>query len=229
MFGAALRFGLLASVKAVSLALWSFSCEWVGRRPRRPFRGIRLALLLNHTSLFEPIYLGVLPLSFLGDIARRGVIPGADITYRRPLLGRFLQALVPTPVAITRRRDASWDRFLAAIRPGAMVLMAPEGRMMRRGGFDKHGKPMTVRGGVADVLERLEGGNLLLIYCEGLHHIQAPGEGFPRLFERARARLEVLPIAQYKKALGHGTTGFRERVIADLEARRDRHCPWGAT
>jgi hypothetical protein len=34
-----------------------------------------------------------------------------------------------------------------------MVLMAPEGRMKRADGLDAHGQPMTVRGGIADILE----------------------------------------------------------------------------
>ena len=98
--------------------------------------------------------------------------------------------------------------------------------MKRPGGLDKHGRPMTVRAGIVDVLERLQEGNMLLAYAEGLHHIQIPGQGFPRLFRRARIRFEVVPIAEYKKTLGFGSDGVRKRVVRDLEQRRDRHCPW---
>jgi hypothetical protein len=129
-------------------------------------------------------------------------------------------------VSVTRSRDRSWRDFLSRIDESAVVLISPEGRMKRRDGLDKHGRPMTLRGGIVDVLELKNEGTMLLVYSEGLHHVQAPGEGLPRLFVRVRARLEEVPIAAYKAAMGHGTPEFRANVVADLEKRRDRHCPW---
>ncbi|MBI3552331.1 MAG: hypothetical protein HY077_07420 [Elusimicrobia bacterium] len=224
--GSVARFLLLAGIKAVSRAFYAFDWEWVGRRPPHPFRDVRIGILLNHTSLFEPILLGFLPFGFLWEVAKRGLMPGADITMSRPIAGKLFSFMVADAVSITRARDASWRNFTSRITEDAVVVMSPEGRMKRRTGLDKFGKPMSVRGGIGDVLDRKTEGTMLIIYSEGLHHLQAPGEGFPNLFQRVRARLEEVPIERYKKALGHGTHDFRANVMADLDRRRDLHCPW---
>jgi hypothetical protein len=187
---------------------------------------VRVSILLNHTSLFEPILLGVSPFSYLWDIAAYGLIPGADSTLNRPIVGRFFKALAPDVVSLTRVRDKTWRDFLSRLGPRTVVLMAPEGRMMRRGGLDKHGQPMSVRGGIVDVLGGVESGRMLIVYSGGLHHVHAPGDAFPRLFLRVRVRFEEVDIPVYKEQLGAGTPGFRERVIADLERRRALHCRW---
>jgi hypothetical protein len=223
---AAVRFLILLGIKILSLCFFRFEVGWVGRRPAHPFRGVRLGVLLNHTSLFEPILSAVFPLSWLWAIARHGLLPGADATLDRPIAGRFFKLLASDTVSVTRSRDSSWTRFLSRVSERSVVLISPEGRMRRPTGLDKHGRPMTLRGGIVDVLELKNEGTMLLVYSEGLHHVQAPGEGLPRLFVRVRARLEEIPIAAYKAAMGHGTPKFRANVIADLERRRDRHCPW---
>ena len=220
------RFILLCAIKAASLLCFRFSSEWVGERPAEPFRHARVGVLLNHTSLFEPILVALFPLGWLWRVARHGLMPGADVTLDRPIAGRLIKLMVPKAVTVTRARDRTWTEFLSHVTEENVVLISPEGRMKRRGGLDKHGKPMTLRGGIVEVLERKSEGTMLLVYSEGLHHVQAPGEGFPRLFKLVRARLEEIPVERYKKAMGHGTPEFRANVIADLAARRDRHCPW---
>lgn len=224
-----IRFLLLGAIKLLSLAFYRFELEWVGVRPSVPFRSARVGVLLNHTSLFEPILAGSFPWHWLWAISRRGLLPGADVTLDRPVAGRVIKLMVPKAVTVTRSRDRTWTEFLSHITEEDVVLISPEGRMKRRTGLDKHGKPMTLRGGIVDVLERKSEGTILLVYSEGLHHVQAPGEGFPRLFKRVRARLEELPIAAYKTAMGHGTPDFRANVLADLARRRDLHCPWKET
>lgn len=220
------RFFLLLAIKAASRIFFRFESEWVGAPPAAPFRDARVGVLLNHTSLFEPILVALFPVGWLWRVARYGVMPGADATLDRPLAGRLFKSLVPRAVSVTRSRDRTWDAFLSHVGEEAVVLISPEGRMKRRSGLDKHGKPMTLRGGIVDVLERKASGTMLLVYSEGLHHVQAPGEGMPKLFKRVRARLEEVPLAEYRRAMGHGTPEFRANVLADLERRRDRHCPW---
>jgi hypothetical protein len=116
---------------------------------------------------------------------------------------------------------------LSHIDPDAMLALLPEGRMMRANGLDAAGQPMTVRGGIADILESIGSGRMLLAYSGGLHHVQVPGERFPRLFKTIRMRLEVADIAAYRAALlaAAGPRGFKRAVIADLERRRDLFCP----
>lgn len=229
-----LRFLILAAVKALSRLFFRFDSGWVaphGEKARRPpeWDEVRVAILLNHTSLFEPIFLGLAPASFLWAVARHGLLPGADSTLDRPLVGRFFKTLAPDVVALTRTRDQTWRDFLSRLGPRTLVIMAPEGRMKRSSGLDKRGQPMTVRGGIADVLDGVVAGRMLIVYSGGLHHVHAPGDTFPRLFKTVRARLELVDIPSYKKELGCGRAGFAERVIADLEGRRARHCPTGFT
>jgi hypothetical protein len=221
-----IRFSALVTVKVLSRIFFSFSVFWIGEKPKRAFQEIRLAALLNHTSLFEPLFLGVLPFHALWRIARRGVIPGADITLNRPFAGGFYKLIVPKAVTITRKRDESWDEFLNVVEPDSLILIAPEGRMKRPTGLDKEGKEMNVRGGIADLLCRMEAGYLLLVYSGGLHHIQVPGQRFPRLFQKVRVGFEVLDIARYKADLERlrPQLPFRTALIQDLEERRDRYC-----
>lgn len=220
------RFLLLAGVKALSLAFFRFRVEWVGKRPRRPFRDSRVVILLNHTSLMEPVFLALPPLGWLWTAARSGLMPGADSTLNRPLVGRFFKWMVPDAVSVTRNRDHTWRDFLSRIKGDKIIVMSPEGRMKRRNGLDKHGRPMTMRGGISEVLERIDEGTMVILYSGGLHHIQAPGEGWPKPFQEVRARLEELSIPAYKAELGHGAPEFRANLMADLEKRRDRHCAW---
>jgi hypothetical protein len=108
-----------------------------------------------------------------------------------------------------------------------MVVILPEGRMKRANGLDSEGKPMTVRGGIADLLETMGEGRMLIAYSGGLHHVHAPGEKYPRLFKTIRMRLEVVDIGRYRTAClaEGGHRGFRRAVVADLERRRDLNCP----
>ena len=106
-----------------------------------------------------------------------------------------------------------------------MVVIAPEGRMKRETGLDLHGKPMTVRGGVADIMLAIEHGRMLLAYSGGLHHVQIPGK-IPNLFERVQMRIENLEISDYvaEQMAKGGADEFKKNVIRDLEGRRDNYC-----
>jgi len=99
--------------------------------------------------------------------------------------------------------------------------------MKRANGLDSEGKPMTVRGGIADILESIGEGRMILAYSGGLHHVQIPGERFPRLFRTIRMRLELVDIGAYRREIlaAAGREGFRRAVVADLERRRDLYCP----
>ena len=86
---------------------------------------------------------------------------------------------------------------------------------------------MTIRGGIADILEALDEGLMALVYSGGLHHIQAPGELVPRPLRQVWARIELVDITAYKQSLG-GTddmAAFRSAVIKDLTRRRNEYCP----
>ena len=68
---------------------------------------------------------------------------------------------------------------------------------------------------------------MLLVYSGGLHHIQAPGDRLPKLFQTIDSRMELLDIATYCRQRKEESDGksFKTCVISDLERRRDTHCP----
>lgn len=224
-----LVFLLLLWVKALARIFYRIDMRWIGEVPPEPWRHIRLVVLLNHTSLYEPLFAGGAPNHFLWRIARHGVVPVAQKTAVRPLVGRFYRLIAHRVIPITRERDETWEALLRHVEPDAMIALLPEGRMMRSTGLDVEGRPMTVRGGIADVLEALGSGRMLLAYSGGLHHVQAPGERLPRAWRTIHMRLEVVEIAAYRAELlaRAGPQSFKRAVIEDLERRRDLYCPVG--
>ena len=220
-----LTFCLLVTVKAASRLVYRYDIAWIGRPAPELWSHLRLVAILNHTSLYEWLWIGFVPLRFLWRIARHGVIPAAEKTLRRPMIGLFFKLIARHVVSVTRQRDHTWRAVLDRIGEDSMVLLAPEGRMKRADGLDAHGQPMTVRGGIADILEAIGHGSMLIAYSGGLHHVQIPGQLVPRLFQTLRMRLEVLDIADYRAALGgDDPEDFKRTVKLDLERRRDLHC-----
>ncbi len=143
------------------------------------------------------------------------------------MVGAFFEMLGKHVVAITRERDSTWRAVLQRIDPDSMVLLAPEGRMKRPNGLDSQGQPMTVRGGIADILDAIPAGPMLLAYSGGLHHVQAPGERLPRPFRKIRIAIERVDIAEYRAARmaeAGSEAGFKRAVVNDLNRRRDLHC-----
>ncbi|MCE2421854.1 MAG: hypothetical protein J4G03_00825 [Gemmatimonadetes bacterium] len=226
---ALLVFTVLMAVKLTSRCLYRVQLEWLPGSPRT-WSDVRIAALLNHTTLFEPILLGAVPASFLWRVAARGVIPIADKTMERPVVGRIFRFIASEVAVVSREADDTWDQVLEQIRdPDAVLAFCPEGRMKRRDGLDSRGNPMTVRGGIADVIRVKPRGRLLLAYSGGLHHIHAPGDRLPRVFRRAWLGVEVVDLREYRDRMmtQHGEDGFKWAVIEDLTRRRDIHCAAG--
>ena len=217
---------MLTWLKFVSKVFYRFDFSFIGPTPPDPWANIRLVIFLNHTSLFEPIFLGVVPNSFIWRLAAHGVVPAADKTTDRPLVGMVFKFVAHHVIAITRQRDDTWFQVLQKIDPDSMVVIAPEGRMKRANGLDLHGKPMTVRGGVADILHAVKSGRMLIAYSGGLHHVQIPGQ-WPRPFKTVALRVENLEIADYiaEMIARGGEAEFKKTVMKDLDARRDQFAP----
>lgn len=218
-------FSMLLALKYLSKIFYRYDFAWVGDVPPNPWKGIRLVAFLNHTSLFEPVFLGGVPNSFIWRIAAHGVVPAADKTTGRPLVGLIFKFVAHHVIAITRERDHTWFQVLNKIDPQSMVIIAPEGRMKRRNGLDVNGNPMTVRGGIADILLAVKEGRMLCAYSGGLHHVQVPGH-VPRLFKTVRMRLEDIEIPEYVQAMmsASGPDQFKKSVMRDLDRRRDTYC-----
>ena len=212
------------------LKLWSrvfyrVELEWMGEIPEPPWSDLRIVTVMNHTSLFEWLWAGDLPDHFLKRISTRGHVPVADKTISRPFLGIFLKLLAPHMISITREPDHTWKAVIDRLEENSMVIIFPEGRMKRANGLDRDGKPMTSRGGIADVLVAIPSGRMLIAYSGGLHHVQSPGQKLPRLFKTIRMALEFVDIEEYRNEFKEtpGTEGFKLAVRKDLDARRDNH------
>lgn len=223
--GTLISFTLLSAIKILANLLWRFEVDWPsGNRPS--LSDVKLLIFLNHTSLFEPVFLAVVPFRDLWFIARRMVAPGANKTLNRPIVGRLYKFLFPKMVSITRKRDFSWNKFLHSIDNTSLIVIVPEGRMKRRNGLDVDGKPMNVRGGVADILARLDKGKILFVYSGGLHHIQAPGERKINLFRKIKLKLEVENISCYKQQFPLNQEDiFKSKIIDDLNYRLQTKVP----
>ena len=220
-------FCLLLVVKTLSMCLYRTKMAWLGTTPSDPWRDIRLLVVLNHTSLFEPLYAGIVPIRVLWRIASHGVAPAASKTVDRPIVGLFYGLIGGRVVPVSGQRDATWQAVLKEIDPKSIVIVFPEGRMKRANGLDRNGKPMTVRGGVSDFLKAIPDGRMLIAYSGGLHHVQTPGQRIPNFFETLRLKIENLSIAEYRKELTAqaGDQSLKHLVIKDLERRRDKICP----
>lgn len=216
---------VLRLLKVWSRLFYRIECEWMGQVPDAPWDDLRILCVMNHTSLFEWLFAGALPNHFLTRISTRGYVPVADKTISRPFLGVFLRLLAPHMISITREPDHTWQAVIDRLEPDSMVVIFPEGRMKRANGLDRQGKPMTSRGGIADVLTAIPSGRMLIAYSGGLHHVQSPGQRLPRLFKTIRIAFEFVDIDEYRGGmLEQGTgEGFKQAVRKDLDARRDLH------
>lgn len=223
-----LSFFFLVFIKIVSRLLFTFKVNWPGgNRNLVDFKKVRLIVLLNHTSLLEPLFVGILPISFLYQLSRKMAAPGADKTLNRPLVGTLYKMFSPGMKSITRKRDDSWDEFMNSIEEDSVIVIIPEGRMKRRNGFDLQGNKMTVKSGVADILARLDGGKMLIACSGGLHHVHAPGEKRYRFFQTLKLNVFEFDIASYD-ALFEGERGSEawvKSVVADMQYRLENDCP----
>lgn len=218
-----MRYLFLLFLKAISHTFYRHDTRWVTPPPPAPWEDLRLLVFLHHTSLFEWLYVAAAPNHLLKRVAQRGVVPIAQKTHDRPIVGRFYGVLAPHMVPISREPDHTWQEVMQRVDPDWMMIIAPEGRMMRADGLDSRGRPMTVRGGVADILRAIPNGKMLLAYTGGLHHVQVPGQNVPKIFKDVRMSLEIVDIAQYKQSLDvhEHQKGFKAAVKHDLERRRD--------
>ncbi len=222
-----LSFFTLLLMKALSNIFYRYEIGWP-KDKQIEWNRIRMIVFLNHTSLFEVLYLGFLPVSFLRMLSKRMVAPGADKTLNRPVVGFFFRLFSPGMTPITRKHDDTWQQFLDSIYDDSIIVIAPEGRMKRRNGLDLEGKKMTVRPGVVQILAQLDKGQMVFAYSGGLHHIQVPGEGWPHVFKTVKMDLEVFEIPDYKALFAAqpvGSHAWRKMVLDDLQHRLETKPP----
>jgi hypothetical protein len=221
-----LSFFFLLAIKYSSKLFYKFEIGW----PKEPipWDKLRFIVFLNHTSLYEFLYVGILPNHFLRRMSKRMVAPAADKTMKRPLVGLFFKLFNPGIMPITRKRDETWTSFLENIYDDSLILIAPEGRMKRETGMDSSGNKMNVRTGITDILAGLKEGKMIFAYSGGLHHVQVPDKGmFPKLFKTLKMNIELLDIQNYKKACisAINTDAWRQQIINDIHLRMENNVP----
>ena len=221
----AFAFVILASIKTLVRVFYTSHFTWAPDREQIDFDQVRLMVLLNHTSLYEPLFLSELPYGFLWRIADKIYLPIADVTLKRPLVGFFFKMMLPRVFPITRKSDDSWQNYLNSIREDDLIIMAAEGRMKRPNGLDKSGKKMSIRAGVADIIDRLGQGTILVCHSGGLHHIQKPGQLFPKVFQPIRMHVTALECAQYRKRFSENPRERKIQMVADFQARLETETP----
>jgi hypothetical protein len=220
-----IAFLILSSVKTLSHIFYRFKFYWNVDRKSIDLKEIRIFALLHHTSLYEFLFIAGLPYSYLWYLTEHISVPGADITVNRPFVGRFWRLMIPNLVPITRKRDESWHYYLNSIKKDDVIMIAPEGRMMRPNGLDKDGKKMTVRGGIAEILEKIDEGKMLICISGGLHHVQAPGELIPRIFKTIKMNCELVDIREYKSKFSKDPKQRKLEIVQDLQYRMENHRP----
>lgn len=215
----------LLNIKYLSRLFYNYKIDWPTEKIK--WSKIKLLILLNHTSLFEFLYLGILPNHFLRKLSKRMVAPAASKTLDRPIVGTFFKMFSPGMISITRKRDDSWSTFLDSIYDDSIILIAPEGRMKRKNGLDLDGNKMTVKPGVADIISGLQNGEMIIAYSGGLHHVQIPDEGLPKLFKTLKMNIETLDIASYKTMFNAvtGSDDWKQLILEDLQVRLETKVP----
>ena len=228
MIKSILAFTVLMVVRILSRIFFKLKNDWITPEPDDYAKGTRIVAILNHTSLYEPIIIGYAPTNLLWKFARHGVAPIAEKTMKRRI-GIFFAFIVRHAVVVTRKRDDTWSSVLNKVDLKSIMVILPEGRMKRADGLDSKGREMTIRGGIADILEVLPDGHMLMVYSGGLHHIQVPGELLPTPFKTVKVRMEMIEIAEYKVQLAkdYPDATFQRAVVTDLTKRRDKNCPIG--
>jgi hypothetical protein len=221
-----ISFFTLMLLKGLSNIFYKYEVGWP-RDKKIIWNDVRLIVFLNHTSLFEVLYIGFLPVSFVRMLSRRMLLPVATKTIERPLVGFFFEIFSPGMAPLTRKRDDSWQQFLESIRPDSITVIAPEGRMKRKNGLDLEGNKMTIKPGVVDILANLHEGQMLFAYSGGLHHVQVPGEGLPKIFKTLKMNIEAYDIRDYKACFAAevGNHGWKKLVIEDLQQRLETKPP----
>lgn len=218
-------FLILSTIKTVSHLLWRAEFNWIGDPPRDAWDHTRIIALMNHTSLYEPLFCQAFSYSYLWHLADTLNVPGADVTLKRPIVGFFWKLMVPNIMAVSRKKDDTWSKYLASIKKDCVVMIAPEGRMKRPNGLDKSGRPMTVRGGLVDIIEAIDDGGMMLCLSGGLHHVQSPGQFFPRPFKSIKMNLCYIDIPSYIKEFPADSRERKIAMVQDLQRRLDQDCP----
>jgi len=97
--------------------------------------------------------------------------------------------------------------------------------MKRPGGLDKHGRKMDVKGGIVDIIQKLDSGDMVLALSGGLHHVQAPGQKVPNLFQTISMNIVRLDIQEYKSQFQGSPSEVKAKIVEDLQRRLENDCP----
>lgn len=218
-------FLILALVKTLSQIFYRQEIRWLTEKPDHVWDKTRLFALLNHTSLYEPLFIRSWSYSYLWKLTYNLSVPGADVTLKRPIVGMFWKLMMPNISSVSRKSDNTWSSYLQSIKKNSIVLIAPEGRMKRPDGLDKNGRPMTVKPGIADIILEIPEGGMVLCISGGLHHIQKPGQHFPKLFRTIRMNFVYFDLVEYRKKFTGTPREQKLMITKDLQKYLETSVP----
>lgn len=203
--------------------LYRCSWTWIGKNSDRGFQDMKALFLMNHTSYADHMIFVLVPINVIYKMFWNARIAVAQHQVKN--FKGLLQYLENNIVPLSRQRDDSWNNYLSNANAKSIFVMYPEGTRMSPEGLDKNGKKVRVKGGVADILELLPDGDIVILYLDGFYEILGAGMKFPKLFKKVRVTAEVVDIAALKHELAY--TGrhedrydFRVRFIEWFEKRK---------
>ena len=153
MFRRIIVFFVLSSVKFLGKLFYSFEIEG---EEIKDWSDIRLIAWINHTSLFDILLICVFPYRYFWKASKHCISPIAEKTIKRPLVGKIFGNLTNKKSTVSQKRDDTWGQFLDSINDSSIVGLFPEGRMKRKNGLDKYGNELSIKGGIADILKKID-------------------------------------------------------------------------
>jgi hypothetical protein len=85
---------------------------------------------------------------------------------------------------------------------------------------------MTVKGGAADIIENINDGAMILCLSGGLHHVQTPGQHFPRPFKTIRMNLSYVDLNNFKSQFSEFSPRERKlKITRLLQDNLESNCP----
>jgi hypothetical protein len=94
-------FLFLASIRLLARPFYRVRTHWLGAPAGDPWGELRVVCLLHHTSLFDWLWILAAPPRFLWRVASHGVVPAAEKTLNRPIVGFFFRSLAAPASATT--------------------------------------------------------------------------------------------------------------------------------
>lgn len=76
-----IAFFIFATIKTLSMIFFRAEVKWLTPKPKNLWHDIKLFILLNHTSLYEPLFMQIASYSYIWKFVAHMNVPGADVCF----------------------------------------------------------------------------------------------------------------------------------------------------